>query len=374
MTDFLRVVSFKTFSGFAEGLVALFIPIYLLEHGYSLAEVILWMLVHHLSVLLFAFFAVKISNKYNLVANWYIRIPVYLLFIVSILLIPTVPAVFIPSAIFSGMEVALFWIPYNILMVRLTKPENMSSALATISNAGKIVGMFTPLISALVITGLGYDFLFVASLLLSALAIIPVLRFIAMKTDFSFTNESFIKIYQENKAFVVPEILDNLAEDAIPVLAIFLFMAGLTVLDIGYLGVITGIAGIIASQLFAHLSDRVNRKGMFRFAAWLLTVSWVAVFLVLAFVATPVWLYIVSTIAGFATGLFANSYGSYMFNRARKYDAQFLVLREIPTITGRAILFVLALTFIHFGVAEYIFLVVAATCLYFCFYRLENLE
>ena len=64
-------------------------------------------------------------------------------------------------------------------------------------------------------------------------------------------------------------------------------------------------------------------------------------------------------------------YGSFLYNRARKDDAQFLVLREIPTVFGRQILFLLVLVCIN--QIELVFLVVALLFLYFLFFDTRKL-
>jgi hypothetical protein len=84
-------------------------------------------------------------------------------------------------------------------------------------------------------------------------------------------------------------------------------------------------------------------------------------------------LYLVTALRGFALGIFASAYGAIMFNRARSSDAQFLVLREIPTIGGRVILFLFALYFISIDQVELTFLLVAALSTYFWFNNINKL-
>ena len=62
-----------------------------------------------------------------------------------------------------------------------------------------------------------------------------------------------------------------------------------------------------------------------------------------------------------------------MFNRARSLDAQFLVLREVPTIFGRVIVFVITLILLYINKFELAFLMVATISLYFWFNNLDVL-
>ena len=104
-----------------------------------------------------------------------------------------------------------------------------------------------------------------------------------------------------------------------------------------------------------------------RFGAVATTTMWVLSYIVAVFSPTPALLYTVTVLRGFSVGIFASSYGAIMFNRARRNDVQFLVLREIPTISGRIVVFVITLILLSFGRFESAFLVVAALYLFFLF-------
>lgn len=84
-------------------------------------------------------------------------------------------------------------------------------------------------------------------------------------------------------------------------------------------------------------------------------------------------LYLITILRGLALGIFATSYGTIMLNRARTTDVQFLLLREIPTIFGRVLLFVATIALIAIGHIELTFLLVALLSLYFWFNNIEKL-
>lgn len=373
MTDFHRVVAMSTLAGIGMGLVGIFVPIYLLELGYSLSTVISWLIVHHLLILVGAFIAVRVSNKIGLVRCWYIRIVLVTLLFTGFILLPQYPTILFALALISGLEAAFFWIPYNVLTVRKTNDTTMGSSLAFISNASSLVGIAVPGVAALLIVLYGYPVLFVIALIFILISILPVLPLKKEKTDFKFDLLEMRTIVLANRKFILPEIFDNLGQDAQVIWTLFIFITALTVLDIGMLGIFAGIIGMVVTHFTGLLIDTWDKKAVVRVGAIATTVMWVVSYVVAVYAPTPLMLYAATVLRGFALGIFVTAYGAIMFNRARNADAQFLVLREIPTILGRVILFVLALVCIAVGQFELIFAIVALLSLYFWFNNLDVL-
>lgn len=373
LTDFQRIVTMNTLAGVGMGLVGLFVPIYLLDLGNSVSAVIAWLLIHHLSLLFGAFLAIFVSNIIGLVRCWYVRIVLVTILFTGLFLLPSYPSILFILAFISGMESAFFWIPYNILTVRKTKDSTIGASLAFMSNVGSAVGLLVPGVAALLIIFYGYNLLFVIALVFIVVSIIPVLPLRHEKTSFKFDLSEIRTIIHKNRHFILPEILDNLGQDAQVIWTLFLFITAFTVLDIGALGVLAGLVGMIVTYITGRLIDKWNKKTMVRFGAIATTVMWTLSYLAAIYSPTPVILYVVTILRGFALGIFASAYGAIMLNRARSADAQFLVLREVPTIFGRVIIFVTTLLLLSINQFELSFLVVAFISLYFWFNNLDNL-
>ena len=360
-------------SGVGMGLVGIFIPIYLLELTYSFSAVVSWLLMHHLSLLCGAFLVIYISNAIGLVRCWYIRVVLVALLFSGLSLLPSYPALLYALAFISGMEAAFFWIPFNILTVRKTEASTMGSSLAFMSNMGSAVGIAIPGIAALIIVHYGYLLLFIIAFLFILVSIIPVLPLKGETTHFQFSTPVVSQIIRVNRKFILPEILDNLGQDAQVIWTLFIFITALTVLDIGILGVLIGIIGMVITHSTGTLIDRWNRKTVMRFGAVGTTILWVISYVIAVYSPTPIMLYITTALRGFVLGIFAAAYGTTMFNRARSADAQFLVLREVPTIFGRVVLFGITLALLSVGQLELVFLVVAVLSLYFWFNDFDSL-
>lgn len=373
LTDFQRIILMNTLSGIGMSFVGIFVPIYLLQLDFSLSIVVLYLMTHHISLLVGAFLSIYISNMIGLVRCWYIRVALITLLFTGLHFLPANRSIVLILGIISGIESAFFWIPYNILTVRKTDEATMGSSLAFMSNIGSAVGLVIPFVAVLIIVSYGYSALFAIALFFILISLIPVLPLRKEKAHFEFSFNSIVNAAYKNRHFILPEVLDNLGQDAGVIWKLFIFTAGLTVLDLGYLGVIGGIVGMIVTFITGFLIDKWHKQKVIRLGAIFTTITWAASYLIAIYLPTPAMLYIVTALRGFAIGIFAMSYGAVMFNRARSDDAQFIVLREIPTILGRVIVFTATLIFISIGHFELIFLMVGLLSFYFWFNNLKVL-
>lgn len=374
LTDFHRIVIMNTLAGIGMGLTGIFIPIYLLHLDFSLSATISYLIAHHISIMIGSFLVVFVSNRIGLIGCWYIRIILVSTLFVGLWLLPEYRNLIFILPILNGLESAFFWIPYNVLTIRKTSKESMGASLAFMSNVGSITGLFVPLIASFIITSLGYPILFVTALFFLLISLIPVLTLKHEKTEFNFNLVEIKKTIRENRHFILPEIFDNLSQDAGIIWTLFIFIMGLTVLDIGFLGLVSGIVGIFVTYITGRLIDKWNVHKVVRFGAIFATLSWLASYFIAVYIPTPIMLYVITALRGLAIGIFAMSYGTIMFNRARNADAQFIVLREIPTIFGRVIIFSISLFFVYIGHLEFAFIIVTVLSLYFWFNNLRNLS
>ncbi|MBP9839860.1 MAG: hypothetical protein KBC44_02680 [Candidatus Pacebacteria bacterium] len=121
-SNFNKVLQMMSLNSFAMAFVSIFVPIYLIELGYSFQMIMVWMIIHHGTLLIFAFIAVYSSNKIGLVHSLHVR---FVLLLLSFLLLTfgleDMPSLFYIIPILSGAETAFYWIPLNILFIRNTE-------------------------------------------------------------------------------------------------------------------------------------------------------------------------------------------------------------------------------------------------------------
>lgn len=367
-----RVFQMVSVNNFALGLISVFIPVYLLKLEYSFAMVMLWFIILHSSILVGAFSTMFLSNRVGLIRTLHVRFVFLISHLLLLYALPSHAWLFYVIPILIGLEAALYWMPLNILLVRNTESETMGGSMSKFFAYPKILSMWSPLIGAAIAVYFGFPILFAFAVILLALAVVPVLGLQSIKTDFKFTWSHAREIYQKNKRFFIPEVIDNLAEDAGVIWSIFVFIKLVSIAQIGIIGTLTALATVFFTLTIGKLTDKWNKQKLIRIGAILVSLMWVLNFFVGEYIPNQ-WLFYIASI-GMALSLkvFIVPYSSVLFNRARKDDAQFIVMREIPTILGRLILYGLAM--ILHDQLPYVFLFVAIVFVYFWFLDLKWLE
>lgn len=313
-------------NSFAMYLIGIFIPIYLLKLGYSFQIVILYLMIHHSMILVSAFGSVYVANKIGLVGSLKLRFVflfVYLFFLYSL---ADQPWLLFIIPIISGMEAAFYWEPLNILFVRHTKKEKMGTAISKFYALPRAFTLLSPIVGAFIATYFGFPVLFIVAIFIFIIAIMPILSLRSEKTNFVFTWNRFREIYKNNKHYFIPEIIENLTEDAVVIWSIFIYLELLSVVKVGIIGTLTELATIFFTLTLGKLTDNWNRRKLMRVGALLVTLIWVFNFFIGQFTSNEILFYIATILLALVMKVFLVPYGSYLYNQARKDDAQFLVL------------------------------------------------
>lgn len=360
-------------NSFAMAFVSVFIPIYLLQLGYSFQMVMVWMIIHHVVLLINAFIAVYVSNRIGLVHLLHIRF-VLLLVYFSLLLfgLKDIPLLFYIIPILTGAEAAFYWMPLNILFVRNTKKDNMGSSMSKFFVIPKMLGMISPLIGAFIVIHFGFTSLFAIAMILLSFTFLPVFSLRLEKTNFLFSWQKFREVFKKNKQYFIPEVVDNLAEDAMALWTIFIYLQLVSTLQVGIISTIVAIASVFFTITIGKLTDKWDKHKLLKIGAILVSLVWFINFAIGEFIPNQ-WLFYIATIfATLSLKVFLVPYSSLMYNQARKDDAQFLILREIPTVLGRIILFSIAI--LLYNQLPILFLLVGILFTYFWFLDTRKLE
>ena len=371
--NFNKVLQMMSLNGFAMAFVSIFIPVYLLKLGYSFQMVMLWMIIHHVALLLCAFITIYVSNRIGLVHSLHIRFVLLLIYFCLLLFgLENTSVLFYIIPILSGAEAAFYWMPLNILFIRNTKESNMGDSMSKFFVIPKVIGMISPIIGAFIAIHFGFTSLFALAMFLLLFTFLPVISLRSEKTNFIFSWEKTREIFQKNKQYFVPEVIDNLAEDAMALWSIFIYLELASTLQVGIIGTITSFAAVFFTITLGKLTDNWDKHKLLRIGAILVSLVWFINFIIGEFFPNQ-WLFYLATIfATLALKAFLVPYSSLMYNQARKDDAQFIVLREVPTVLGRIILFSIAIL-LHNQLPA-LFLLVGIIFIYFWFLDSRKLE
>lgn len=372
-SGFNKILQMMSLNNFAMAFVSVFIPVYLLKLGYSFQMVMLWMVIQHSSLLLFAFVTVYVSNHIGLVHSLHVRF-VLLLTYFSLLLfgLKDIPVLIYIIPIIVGAEAAFYWMPLNILFVRNTKESGMGNSMSKFFVIPSTLAIASPLIGGFIVVQFGFIPLFIFAMFLLMFTFVPVLSLQSEKTNFIFSWKEVREIYRNNKQYFIPEVVDNLAEDAMVVLSIFIYLQLMSTIQVGIIGTITSCVGLIFTFTIGKLTDKWNKYKLLKIGAILVSLAWFINFAVGKFNPHQWPFYIATVFATLALKVFLVPYSSLLYNQARKDDAQFIILREVPVVLGRIILYGSAL--LLYNNLPILFILIGIVFSYFWFLDTKKLN
>lgn len=371
--NFNKILRMMSLNNFAMAFVSVFIPIFLLKLGYSFQMVMIWMIIQHTSLLVSTFIAVYISNRIGLVHLLHIRFIVLLTYFSFLLFaLENNPTLFYIIPILIGIEGAFYWMPLNILFIRNTKEGDMGNSMSRFFAIPKVLAILSPVVGAFIAVRFGFTSLFSFAMILLFFIFIPILSLQSEKTRFIFSWESTLEIFRKNKRYFIPEIIDNIAEDAMVVWSIFIYLQLVSTLQVGIIGTIVSCASLFFTLTLGKLTDNWDKHKLLKIGAILLSLIWVLNFFIGESLSNQ-WIFYVSTILiTLSLKVFLVPYSSLLFNRARKDDAQFIVLREVPVVLGRIILYGTAI--LLYNKLPILFLLIGIIFIYFWFLDTKKLE
>lgn len=342
--DIYRVLISHTLRAIAFSVVGVYIPIYLLTRGYSLAEVIGYYAVLHGFGLVLALTVIpQLIERLGLIrtlkANYLFQTAELLL----LFLLPFFPVPIWIIALFAGAATFFYWVPLNILIIKNADFDKMGTDLASFFALPKLFGILGPLIGAGLVYFVGFWPTFLIALIGVCLSFAPIAQLDDSKVQVRFRlREAWQSLCRRKKLFFL-ESLDNVVEESEWFWGIYVFLI------IGSLAV-PGIAGSFAAVGAALFTIFIGKK-VNQFPKPVMLLSGFALMitsLLQMLVETSFQAYAISLIISFALSAFLVSYTSSIYRQVKGDDEEeFIILREIPTVFGRMLVFLFIILTIH---------------------------
>ena len=161
---------------FSTSLISIFVPIFLIQHGFSLAKIVFVFLVYALSKLVLNYpavrFVVRRGTRSSLALNYVIGVAALILLNVGLIKL-SYPLVLVSFAA-SALSDALQWNAQHLHLSSLLDGIRKSSSLALFSNTATALGILGPLLGGLIAGYLGSTMLLVVASVVGVAAITPL--------------------------------------------------------------------------------------------------------------------------------------------------------------------------------------------------------
>lgn len=334
--EIYRVYTAHTIHSVALSLVSIYIPIYLLVQGFSLAQVILFYIIYHGAGLLFVFLGVvPLMNRAGLLRTFKLHYPLIISFFILLNLLPYFNIPIFLIAVIGGMASFTYWVPLNILLIKYSAKETMGSDLSKFLAFPKLFRILGPLSSALFIPLVGFWFVFLLAFVGLIASYLPLARIRQSAISVHITARNIFSKLRERKKLFFLEGLDNILEESEWFWAIFVYVIIGSLSSPGIVGGLEALGGAVFTLIIGKLADRKDKKLVFWALAGIIMV-WSARF----FISSEWPAYLITVVASFVMTAFLVSYFSVIYREVKnKKEEEFLILREIPTVLGRIVVF-----------------------------------
>lgn len=345
LRDMYLALSLRTF---AMSMVGIFVPIFLIvERGVALEGIIYFYFFTALAYLITAPFAGKFVSRFGLKMAAMITIPMSILFYLGLFGAEMLGINLNGLAFFLGISQAMYWIPFTTHFVRSSDKTHRSEEVGFLSAIMIVSSMSGPFIGALVIAGLGFDFLFRLASGLLGLSIIPLMFTRGDHEPFRFKFKDVKKIHRKFMFKVLAFGATGIVE--LVFWPVFLFSVVNAYTSFGLIFFIAEFVSLLGAMWIGSIENRKKLLKILRIGGLLCSLIWLS-----RIYFTGALILAIITIAGaFLHGLVEIPFNTLEYDKLRKkrYLAEFVVFRGILESIGRMILLGIMMAFMHYNAA-----------------------
>jgi len=316
--------------------IGVYVAAYLLTLGYPLSKVILFYVINHAWGLFFGLFiVVPLIQRWGTINTVKLYFPLQ---IISLLLLNFLKYKLYPPelvALFSGAATYAYWMPINVLFITHSESKDMSQNLSRFFALPQLFGIAGPLIAALLIPIIGFWPFFAVAVIGMVLSYLPLAGVDDKEISVRFNFSGAWERLKRQKLLFLFEGLDNVVEESEWFWGIYVFLLIGSLSTPGFVSSLQQLGGVIFT-LFVGKFVKRNAKKMIPLA----TMALMLLYILRLFITRALPAYIVASVASFVMTLFLVSYFSTIFKTIKGDDeVEFVILREIPTVLGRMVVF-----------------------------------
>ena len=336
MKDIQRVYLSHTLNAVALSVISVYVPAYLLSLGYSLERVVLYYAIAPIFGLLLGLFVyAPLMRKSGLVNVFKIHYPLKILELLLLFLLgyQRIPLEII--ALVYGAANYAYWMPLNLLFVRHSAHDEMASNLAKFYALPQLFGIVGPLIGAVLVPFIGFWPVFIITVSGLIVSYFPLAKVNNRELIVSLNFSKAWKRISQNKSLFLFEFFDNVLEESNWFWGVYVFIIIGSLSTPGIVGSLTAIGGALFTFIIGKYAKRHDKK-IIPLASILL----LFVFALMVIVKGPLYAYFITVVLSFIFTLFIVSYFSAIYKTIKgEGEEEFIILREIPTVLGRLIVF-----------------------------------
>jgi len=260
-----------------------------------------------------------------------------------------------------------YWLPYHVDFAKFTDKKNRGKNISIILATLTILGAGGPIIAGFIIDRVGFDLLFMVSIVLFLLATIPFSLVPKTKEEFTWSyKETWTRLFSPHNRPIAFSLMANGAENVIGIVVwpifIFLLLDG-SYLEVGAISSFIIIATVVLQLVIGKYLDKTTRKEqILKFGSIMYAIGWV----VKIFVLTAFHIFVAGLYHSLTRILTRTTFETMFYELAADkghYVDEFTVLREMAIQLGKVITLLLVSVIALFFAIQWTFVIAAVAAL-----------
>lgn len=316
-----------------ESLVSIFVPLYLLNEGFSIFTVILFYVTYYSMHIIFSLPFMHLASAIGYKTTSLLSSVFILSFYVGLRGVDVYSFLLFPVAMAGGIGFNLYWTGMNPEVAKSSDDKDRDEETGIFFSMPALASMISPFIGGVILAGLGFQFLFSLTAGLMFLSFTP---FLLSREHHDGMNVNFSQLLSRRLLFDISTYMFEGAHSVAKKVLWPLYLAVIITgsVSIGIAGSLLAFGGAVTSIFVGRLIQDHGKKQVILTGSVLSGISLV----VMSFVVTPMQAALISGVHGLVyTGVNLPIY-SIAIERSEEIDLlEYFALREICLSIGRII-------------------------------------
>ncbi|MEA2065144.1 MAG: MFS transporter [Patescibacteria group bacterium] len=278
---FVSLFSGRMIQFAAQGLIGLFLPIFLLTKlNYKIEYVFLYYIIGYLSYALLLPIGAQFLNKIGLRQALRISVIFDGMFYTCFFMVDKNPTLFLPlSLIFLLFARLLFWLPFHTDFAKFTNKSDRGKEVSLMWATRSFLSVIMPIAAGFLIVRFGFNLVFIIAVFLYLSAGIPYLALPRTKERFSWSIlETFKNFFSRKNRKLVLANMANGAENCVGIIIWPIFIWQLLsgdYLKVGILSSLIIFIAIILQLVVGKYTDLFDKRKMLRYGSIFCAIGWI---------------------------------------------------------------------------------------------------
>ena len=335
--EIIELYSARILRAFGYALIAIFIPIYLLNLGYSFQIVLMFFLMKYILIIIMSPLVGVFQRFFGLKHTMMLSTVFLVIFFILLYSIVDYNWNILLLGALSGFELTLFWIPMNSDFSIHMKKDKTGSETGLLVIIPRIAAVIAPFIGALIIINYEFNVLLIAACLIIISSIFPL--FLTKDKHYKMMPISKLFSKHNNKYFWIFFSKGIIAATML-LWPLFIFFTVKDYMFVGGLATLQALAGIAVGLLIGKFSDKTNPIKLFKKIALLSFLIWSTAI----FISGPFLITIYSFLLGISFVAFCIPTFAFICKDSyHKNMIELMVYREIILSISRALVIIIAI-------------------------------